>query len=73
MATRIRQYTTLSLERLAPRTEEEITAAAADSTALELGRYLPERPTIPADKNEITQYLEGSLALSVKDPSFLEP
>jgi len=69
MATRIRAYTTLSLERLAPRTDEE----AADSSSPSLGRYLPERPTIPADKNEITQYLEGSLALSVKDPSFLEP
>ena len=42
-------------------------------TVESLGRYLPERVTVPADKTEVTQYLEGSLALSVKDPPFLEP
>lgn len=66
MATRIRAFTSLCLERLAVPTE------GAD--AIEpLSRYLPERVTVPADKTEVTQYLEGSLALSVKDPSFLEP
>lgn len=69
MATRIRAYTTRCLERLAIPSDEEMD----EDTKNALGRYLPERVTVPADKNEVTQYLEGSLALSVKDPSFLEP
>jgi symplekin len=51
-----------------PKDEEPST-----DTIESLGRYLPQRITVPADKTEVTQYLEGSLALSVKDPPFLEP
>jgi hypothetical protein len=69
MATRIKAYTKLCLERLAMPKDEQPSADTVES----LGRYLPERVTVPADKNEVTQYLEGSLALSVKDPRFLEP
>ena len=70
MAGRIRAYTTSSLRRLAKAAEE----SGVDDTALEaLGPYLPPTPTLPGDKDEITQYVESSLALSVKDPSFLEP
>jgi len=70
MASRIKDYTKLCLESLAaPPKEDEPTPESTGT----LGRYLPEHVTIPADKTEITQYLEGSLALSVKDPSFLEP
>jgi symplekin len=69
MATRIKAYTKLCLERLAmPKNEQP----SADTVEF-LGRYLPEHVTVPADKTEVTQYLEGSLALSVKDPRFLEP
>ncbi len=69
MATRIKAYTSLCLERLASPKEEQ----PDGEDTRPLGRYLPERVTVPADKTEVTQYLEGSLALSVKDPSFLEP
>jgi symplekin len=69
MATRIKAYTKLCLERLAMPKDERPSADAVES----LGRYLPERVTVPVDKTEVTQYLEGSLALSVKDPRFLEP
>lgn len=69
MASRIRAYATTSLKRLAKAGEE----STSDPAMEELGPYLPPTPTLPADKNEITQYVESSLALSVKDPSFLEP
>ena len=69
MATRIKTYTKLCLECLAMPNDEQSSADTVES----LGRYLPERVTVPADRTEVTQYLEGSLALSVKDPRFLEP
>ncbi|KAG8817803.1 hypothetical protein FRC17_011086 [Serendipita sp. 399] len=50
-----------------------VVAKPNDATVPSLGPYLPPTPTLPADKSEITQYVESSLALSVKDPSFLVP
>lgn len=71
MASRIRAFTRLSIQCLAKVPEDDETREANPRQTP--GRYVPPSPTTPAEKNEITQYVEGSLALSVKDPSFLEP
>jgi hypothetical protein len=68
MASRIKVYTKASIERLA---QSPVEGGSQDQVAL--GRYLPEQLSIPANQNEVVQFVEGSFALSVKDPSFLEP
>lgn len=71
MATRIRDFTRLSIQCLAKVPDDSDTLQ--ENPRQTPGRYVPPSPTIPAEKAEVTQYVEGSLALSVKDPSFLEP
>jgi hypothetical protein len=71
MASRIRDFTKLSIQCLAKIPDDGETLQ--ENPRQTPGRYVPPSPTTPAEKTEVTQYVEGSLALSVKDPSFLEP